>query len=181
MQNSPTIFINNDYHLAVPNSGDGAALVTHLNNENIVKWLSDGIPQPYHLSDIDDWLRICAAQEAHYNQPISFHIKQTATQTCVGGCSLHHLGDKGSLQPEIGYWLAEPFWQRGIATAAVAALCGYAREAFALNEVYAFILDGNIGSANVLLKNNFIYQKSTTDHLLKNGKPVLTHQYRKKL
>jgi RimJ/RimL family protein N-acetyltransferase len=53
---------------------------------------------------------------------------------------------------EFGYWLAEPFWGRGLATEAVRALVGHIFAAYPVERVQAHYIEGNTASGRVLEK-----------------------------
>jgi ribosomal-protein-alanine N-acetyltransferase len=56
---------------------------------------------------------------------------------------------------ELGFWLGEPFWGRGIMTEAVAELTRWAFGAFELERIYAEPFATNRASARVLEKAGF--------------------------
>jgi len=60
------------------------------------------------------------------------------------------------LSAEIGYWLGEAFWNRGIVTAAVSALSAYAFKKLQLVRLYAGIFASNPASMRVLQKFGYI-------------------------
>lgn len=53
---------------------------------------------------------------------------------------------------ELGYWLGEPFWGRGLATEAAQKLVGHVFAAYPAERVQAHFIDGNTGSGRVLEK-----------------------------
>lgn len=55
----------------------------------------------------------------------------------------------------IGYWLGEKFWKRGYATEALKAMIDFSRNELNLVRLYAKVLDYNLPSLRVLMKNNF--------------------------
>ncbi|MER3328302.1 MAG: GNAT family protein, partial [Candidatus Kapaibacterium sp.] len=59
---------------------------------------------------------------------------------------------------EIGYWIAEPYWGKGIATEAVAAVIKFGFEEIKLNKIFATCFDGNDVSGKVLEKNSMILE-----------------------
>ena len=70
---------------------------------------------------------------------------------------------------EMGYWLAEPFWGRGIMTLAVKAMTAYAISDMKLHRVFAEPYSTNPASAKVLEKAGFIREGILHANVLKNG------------
>lgn len=70
----------------------------------------------------------------------------------VGLCGLHGIGATAA---ELGYWVGEPFWGRGYASFAVAAVLPFAFENLRLREVWAEVLATNERSRRVLAKCGF--------------------------
>ncbi len=71
---------------------------------------------------------------------------------------------------EIGYWLAEPFWGRGIMSEAVGAMTRYAFEAFAdIHRLEAGVFAGNTASMRVLEKNGYSLEGTLKDRIIKDG------------
>ena len=70
---------------------------------------------------------------------------------------------------EIGYWLAKPFWGRGIMTAVVRTLCDYAFAEFGLVKISAHVFANNPASARVLEKCGFVREGLLRRHYHKDG------------
>ena len=77
-----------------------------------------------------------------------------------------------SHRAEIGYWLAKPFWGRGIMTAVVAGVCRHGFEEFGLVKIVAHVFTGNPASARVLEKCGFVQEGLFRKHFLKDGKLI---------
>src|SRR5690606_12348842 len=71
---------------------------------------------------------------------------------------------------EIGYWLAKPWWGRGIMTAVVGKACEYAFSRWQLVRITAHVFESNIASARVLEKNGFEFERLLRKHHLKDGR-----------
>jgi RimJ/RimL family protein N-acetyltransferase len=78
---------------------------------------------------------------------------------------------------EIGYWLAEPFWGRGIATEAVKAMTTYAIAKHALTRVYARVADWNTASVRVLEKAGYALEARLRRSAIKEGRVIDQLQY----
>jgi ribosomal-protein-alanine N-acetyltransferase len=82
--------------------------------------------------------------------------------------------DVERVSAEIGYWLAEPFWGRGIATEALTAVTRHAIEAHDLTRVYALPFAWNVPSCRVLEKAGFVLEARLRRSAIKDG--VVTDQ-----
>ncbi|MBQ4835607.1 MULTISPECIES: GNAT family N-acetyltransferase [Pseudoalteromonas] len=92
---------------------DQIYLVRHLNDAQVIQYLSDRIPQPYTQQDASWWLEVGCEQNA-INRAI-----EVDGQFCgVIGVYLPE-GDMLRASAEIGYWVGHEFWGMGIATQAV--------------------------------------------------------------
>ncbi len=93
-------------------AADGPALVRYANNRKIWLNLRDIFPHPYTSEDAQQWLARCAGATG---EPANFAIEFAGE--AIGGVGLQFFTDVHRLTAEIGYWLGEPFWGRGFATA----------------------------------------------------------------
>ncbi len=94
----------------------------------------------------------------------------------AGGVGFVLRQDVERVSAEIGYWLAEPFWGRGIATEALVALTGYAIANHALTRIYALPFAWNAASCRVLEKAGYRLEARLRRSAIKNG--VITDQLR---
>ena len=94
-------------------AADIPSLVEHANNRAIWSNLRDRFPHPYTTADGRRFMKNVRATAPETMFAIAVDRK------AVGGVGfvLHH--DVERVSAEIGYWLAEPFWGRGIATEAL--------------------------------------------------------------
>ena len=87
----------------------------------------------------------------------------------IGGCGFDGLQAGTSHLAEVGYWLAKPYWGRGIMTAVVQRLCRHAFEEFGLAKITAHVFPLNQASARVLEKCGFHEEGLLRKHFLKDG------------
>jgi ribosomal-protein-alanine N-acetyltransferase len=142
---------------------DRDALVRHGNNWNVARNLRDRFPHPYTLADADAWLAIAPTQSPATNFAIA-----TADEL-IGGIGLELQGDVFYRSAELGYWLGEAYWGRGIATAAVKALTSYAFEAHDLLRIFAGVFSWNPGSMRVLDKAGYVREGVLRQSVVKSG------------
>lgn len=128
---------------------DLKALVRHANNAKIAANLRDQFPHPYTRRDAADFL-----EYAHMQVPeCSFAIEVNGE--AVGGVGFLLGRDIARLTAEMGYWLSEEFWGRGIATRVVEAMSEWALDHYQLTRVFAQAFAHNVASIRVLEKAGF--------------------------
>lgn len=161
--------VTDHIHLSEFRTSDKAALVEHLNDRGIYDHTLR-IPYPYTEADADAWLTLVEKTAREQGRPLSWAIRDDQDQL-IGGCGLHDFFPAG--QPhraEIGYWLARPYWGRGIMTAVVRTACGFAFAELGLAKVTAHVFAGNSASARVLEKCGFEAEGRLRKHFLKDGR-----------
>lgn len=123
------------------------------------------IPHPYTEAHFDQWLGIMAEATNRYGEPVHFVIRES--DSLIGGIGFDGL-IKGH-KTEIGYWLAKPWWSRGIMSAVVGKACEYAFSHWNLVRITAHVFESNLASARVLEKNGFEFEGLLRKHHLKDG------------
>jgi ribosomal-protein-alanine N-acetyltransferase len=91
---------------------DGQSLVCHANNLKVWRNLRDRFPHPYTPDEAQKWL----AQTVSADPEVDFSV--VFGGEAVGGIGFTLGSDVERHSAEVGYWLGEGFWGRGIATAA---------------------------------------------------------------
>ena len=153
-----------DYMIRSWEMGDAPAIVKYANNKRIWRNLRDAFPHPYTRSDAQDFLNKVMA----HNPECVFAI---ATKSeAIGGIGLVIGEDVHRFSAELGYWLAEPFWNQGIMTQAVKHLVEYAFINLNLHRIYAEPYEGNDASVRVLEKAGFQYEGRLRTSVCKDGK-----------
>ena len=129
--------------------GDLEELARLADNRNVWRNLRDRFPNPYSRRDAKAWIKGVARQI-----PCA-HFAVERDGRLAGGIGLMVQEDIHRGTAELGYWLGEPFWGRGIMTSAVGVFSGYAFDAFKLRRLFALVLEWNPASMRVLEKNGF--------------------------
>lgn len=142
---------------------DAAALVTHANNHNIARNLRDRFPFPYTSEHAEAYLR--RATEVQDDLVFCLEVEGAA----AGGIGLHPMDDIYRLSAELGYWLAEPFWGRGIVTEAVQAVVRHGFNLLPLVRIEASAFVNNPASARVLEKCGFTFEGVRRHNVIKEG------------
>lgn len=128
---------------------DIPALVKYANNKKISDQIIN-IPFPYH--EADAIMRLSYVVQGFKNKTrFVFAITLRETEEVIGEASLHLENDRSVSQ--LGYWVGEPFWNRGIGSEAVAAIVKFGFENLGLRLICATCHAANTASARVLLKN----------------------------
>src|SRR5258706_12850909 len=104
--------------------GDEASLVRYADNRNVSGNLKDRFPFPYTAADAADWIAHASGQQPVCNFAI------VVDGEAVGGAGIELGTDIARRSAEVGYWLRQPFWGRGIATQGVRARPDHARGTF---------------------------------------------------
>ena len=142
---------------------DLKALLHHANNPKIATNLRDQFPHPYTRHDGIDFLDYAQTQEPE----CSFAIE--CGGEAVGGVGFLIGRDIARISAEMGYWLSEEFWGRGIATRAVTAMSEWAFENYKLTRVFAMAFAHNAASMRVLEKAGFVREGVMRRSAIKNG------------
>jgi RimJ/RimL family protein N-acetyltransferase len=161
------IVVNDQIHLAEFRTSDKPALVEYLNDRDIYD-RTLRIPFPYTEACADEWLALFAKSTDEQGRPIKFAIR-TVEDNLIGGCGFDGFQLGKSHQAEVGYWLAKPYWGRGIMTSVVQRICQLAFEEFGLVKITAHVSACNPASARVLQKCGFQEEGFLRKHYLKDG------------
>jgi RimJ/RimL family protein N-acetyltransferase len=161
---------NDQIHLSEFRPSDKDALIEHLNEREIYD-RTLRIPFPYTGADADEWLAIVAKVTRQQGCPVQWAIR-TTDDSLIGGCGFDGFEVGKSHRAEIGYWLAKPYWGRGIMTAVVQRVCHYAFDEFGLVKITAHVFAHNPASARVLEKCGFQEEGFLRKHHLKDDQLI---------
>lgn len=145
---------------------DRDAIVRHANNRNVSINLRDRFPYPYTINDARTWLDIVVGVKPETNFAIA------VAGEAVGGIGFTLQPDVGHRSAEIGYWLGEEFWGRGITTDALRAVTDYAFAKFDLCRIFAHVFEWNGASARVLEKAGYTFEGRLRKSVTKNGQTI---------
>jgi len=146
-------------------SSDILSLVRYANNRKIWINLRDIFPHPYTRAEAEKWIAIC---KSNRGSTTNFAIELQGE--AIGGIGCRLLDDVDCKTTEIGYWLGEPFWGRGIATAALKRTTEYAFQTFRLERVQAHVFAWNPASARVLEKCGYVLEGRLRRSIFKDGR-----------
>lgn len=143
---------------------DLSNLVFHANNINVWNNVRNYFPHPYTEENGKAWLDKVVEPEPVINMAIDVDGE------AVGGIGLILNGDVYIKSAEIGYWLGESFWGKGVTTEAVRQMTEYAFYYFDLVRLYAEVFENNKASMRVLEKNGFYLEGVRRKAVFKNEK-----------
>jgi len=150
--------------LRAPRRDDVARMAALANNRKVWNNLLDVFPHPYVA---DDARAFCDLLADLPGPPTHFAV--AVDDAFAGMAGFDILPDVHRTGANIGYWLGEPYWGRGIATAAVRALAAYAFATFPLERLQAEVFGWNPASARVLEKSGFTLEGRARRSILKAG------------
>lgn len=142
---------------------DLPALVRHADDPDVSRGTSDRFPFPYTPADGEAFL---AGQVVDLSGPV-FAIEIDG-EAC-GGIGAHRLPRERAIGAELGYWLGRAHWGRGHMSRIVAAYAPWVMEALAVQRLQASVLDFNLASVRVLLRNGFADEGRLRGAVLKRG------------
>ena len=152
---------------------DKTVLAELANNKKIWDNLRDYFPFPYQESDAEFFIDLTATENPQKTFGITYH-----GELC-GVIGLDLQKDVYQKSAELGYWIGEPYWGRGIATKAVALITKYGFDHLDLNRIFAAVFDYNTISMKILEKNGFQKEGIFKSAIVKNKQCYDEHRYYK--
>jgi len=128
--------------------GDLAALVSLAGDWQVARWLAK-MPHPYSETDGRAFIEL-VNQDHATGRPQRFAIALKESDRVIGGVGLDGSSGDGSDEPALGYWLGRPYWGRGYASEAVAAVIDYGFGTLGLGTIRAYTDPSNTASQRVL-------------------------------
>lgn len=144
---------------------DAKELAAALSNKKVQDNLRDGLPYPYTEQDGTDY--ISAMLSADENETFAFAI--TVNEKVVGSIGIFRKGNIHRQTAELGYYIAEEYWGKGIMTEAVKQICGYVFDKSDIIRIYAEPFAYNAASCRVFEKAGFQYEGTLRSNAVKNG------------
>lgn len=152
---------------------DAEALAAALSNKNVQDNLRDGLPFPYTKTNAEEY--ITAMLSSNENNVFAFAI--TLDDTVIGNIGAFRQTNIHQQTAELGYYIAEPYWNRGIMTKAVQQICEYIFSHSNVIRIYAEPFAHNIGSCRVLEKAGFQLEGTLRSNAVKNGQVLDMKMY----
>ena len=144
-------------------SDDAPALARHANNRNVARQLRDRFPHPYTIADARQFIQMASG-----TRPTTMFAMVVGAEA-VGGIGFFPGADVERFSAEIGYWLAEPYWGRGITAEAITLMSRYAFEMCNMLRLFALPFADNQQSIRVLEKAGYTREATLRASSVKYG------------
>ncbi len=142
---------------------DAQALAAVANNRNVWNSIRNEFPSPYTVMDALAWIK-----HANEEKPVANFAIEIG-HVVAGNISCMWHKDVYAKTVEVGYFIGENYWGKGIASAAVALMLEAIKKNKEIIRIEAKIFGGNGASARVLEKNNFVLEGIRKNAIFKNG------------
>ena len=152
---------------------DAKDIAVALSNKKIQDNLRDGLPYPYSEQDGIDF--ISSMLSANEDETFAFAI--TLDDKVIGSIGVFRRKNIHRQTAEMGDYIAEEYWGKGIMTDAVKQICDYVFKNSDILRIYAEPFAYNIGSCRVLEKTGFQYEGTLRNNAVKNGKVIDMKMY----
>lgn len=154
-----------EYQIAIRSweDGDAESLAKHANNINIWKGLRDIFPHPYSVEDAQAYIQRAKSDGRNTHCVISIN------GNACGAISLLPKEDVYRQNVEIGYWLSEEYWGKGITTEAVRRMLDKAFDDTNIQRVYSAVFSSNQASAKVLFNAGMKREAIIAGSIIKDG------------
>lgn len=143
---------------------DAPNLAKYGNNKKIWDNMRDYFPHPYHVEDAVSFIKKINETEAITTFALAYEDQ------LVGITGYNLQKDIYRHSAEIGYWLAEPFWGKGITSQALKLTIKHAFDVMDIKRLFTSVFEHNIGSIKVLEKTGFLFEGKGIKAVIKNDK-----------
>jgi [ribosomal protein S5]-alanine N-acetyltransferase len=142
---------------------DAEVLTRHANNPNIARFMTNGFPHPYTVEHARSFIKM-----ANRDNPVHIFAIEVEGEA-AGGIGIHPQSDIHIKNAELGYWLSEQHWSKGIITSAVKEILAFAFANYDISRVYARPFGSNFASQRVLGKTGFVLEARLEQTIYKLG------------
>jgi [ribosomal protein S5]-alanine N-acetyltransferase len=140
--------------LRVPRENEAESLVASINNPNVVRYLSK-VPFPYGIKDAKGFIKKSREKaRKKKKEDFAFSIQLKSEKGIVGGIGLHEYEEYPGIA-EIGYWIAEEHWKKGLMSEAVEKILQYGFQEVGLRRIVLKAAEVNGGSNAIAKKFGF--------------------------
>jgi len=145
---------------------DADSIARYANNRKIWLNLRDAFPHPYTVQDGSDFIEMVSTRKIETTFAISIG------DAAVGSIGFGLHSDVERKTAEIGYWLGEPFWNRGIMTEVLRTITEYAFDTHQLTRIFALPFEWNHPSMRVLEKTGYTLEGRMKKSAIKDNKII---------
>jgi [ribosomal protein S5]-alanine N-acetyltransferase len=154
---------------------DYVSIAQNGNNFEVARYMRDVFPHPYSEDDAKRFLDFVL------NDTTRKVFAITINDEAIGAIGIHPESDVFRKNAEIGYWIGESFWHKGILSQAVPQVVQYAFQHFDITRLFGRVYSNNIASQKLLEKSDFVLEARLEKTVFKNGEFLdeLIYGYRK--
>ena len=145
---------------------DASSIAHNGNNQKVWINLRDAFPHPYTLADAKAFIGWSLAENPET------HLAIVVEGEAAGTIGLRLNADVERVSAEVGYWIGESFWGRGITTRALIAFTGHAIKKHRLTRLYALPFEWNQASFRVLEKSGYELEGRLRRCAIKNNRII---------
>ena len=142
---------------------DLETLVNIANSQNIAQYMADVFPHPYTHEKGKSFIEFATTN------PTAKIFAITINNKPIGSIGLHLQADILRKNAEIGYWLSEEYWGKGIIADAIKQIVPIGFESLDITRIFARIFGSNLASQKVITKAGFILEGKFEKTIFKNG------------
>lgn len=154
---------------------DAGNLAQIINNKNILNNLRDGLPYPYTVKDAEEFITAMLASD----KTKTFAFAITVDDRVVGSIGVFRCENIHCRTAEMGYYIGEPYWGKGLGTSAVKQVCSYIFQHTDIIRIFAEPFAYNTASCRVLEKAGFQQEGVLRSNAVKNGQVLDMKMYSK--
>lgn len=147
---------------------DAADLAAAIGNLSVQNNLRDGLPFPYTEDDARAF--ITDMRQADPTAVFAFAI--TADDRAIGSIGVFRKENIHAQTAELGYYIAQPYWGRGVGTSAVRQMCGYIFAHTDIIRIFAEPFAHNGASCRILEKSGFCCEGVMRSNAVKHGRVI---------
>lgn len=144
---------------------DAADLAVALSNKNIQNNLRDGLPYPYTENDAEEFIYAMLNSDKH----ATFAFAIVVDAKVIGSIGIFRKDNIHFRTAEMGYYIAEPFWGKGLGTSAIKQATSYVFLNTDIIRIFAEPFADNTASCRVLEKSGFVLEGTLRSNAVKNG------------
>lgn len=152
---------------------DAKELALIVNNKKIQNNLRDGLPYPYTENDAKSYISEILCSDK--NTTFAFAI--TVNDKPIGSIGVFRKDNVHFRTAEMGYYIAEEFWGKGLGNSAVKQICQYIFKNTDIIRIFAEPFAYNTASCRILEKSGFQYEGTLRSNAVKNGKVLDMKMY----
>lgn len=142
---------------------DADSIVKHANNREVSKYMRDSFPYPYTKENAVQWINYV---KKNYS---SLFFALADDTELIGGIGAVPQTDVHRFSAEVGFWLGQSHWNKGITSKALPVFCEYLFSRFSFKRLIANVFEGNEASKKVLEKNGFVLEGTLRKNVFKEN------------